>query len=71
MGEYLTYVCIDKTGKVVARCCPLHGFGGMKWGEFVGTPAGQRLLLLLQEEFCEAGDADGESWVSMDSLARR
>lgn len=47
------YVCIDKKNKrVIAHFNPQHGYGGMKWGEFIGTTIGNQVLKLLIEEFC-------------------
>ena len=44
MGIYYLYVCCDDIdGSVVAQFNPQHGFGGLKWGEFVGTNVGTQM----------------------------
>ena len=55
MGEYFLCVCVHEDGRLVACFNPHHGFGGLKWCEFLGTDAGKRLLQLLEEEFCPKG----------------
>lgn len=55
MGIYYLYVCCDIDGRVVAQFNPQHGFGGLKWGEFVGTNVGTQMLNLLKNEFCPRG----------------
>ena len=52
MGIYYIYVCCDSEGRVVAQFNPQRGFGGLKWGEFVGTPAGREMLSILKKQFC-------------------
>jgi hypothetical protein len=52
MGEYWQFVCVNRRGIVVTRCNPQRAFGGMKWNEFVGSPGGKGLLMLLNDEFC-------------------
>ena len=51
MGEYFFYVLVDGDGNVVASFNPQHGFGGLKWGEFIGSHAGEQMLQLLRDKF--------------------
>ena len=51
MGEYFFYVLVDGDGNVVASFNPQHGFGGLKWGEFIGSYAGEQMLQLLRDKF--------------------
>ena len=55
MGTYYIYVCCDSEGRVVAQFNPQRGFGGLKWGKFVGTPTGRHMLSILKEQFCPRG----------------
>ena len=55
MGVYYMYVCVDAAGACRAHFNPQHGFGGLKWGEYIGTPLGDRLMHLLQTEFTPNG----------------
>ena len=48
------YVCVTKEGKVIAHFNSQHGFGGMKWGEYIGTKYGKKILQILQNEYCDA-----------------
>lgn len=54
MGAYWQFVCV-KDACVVLRVNPQRGLGGMKWGEYIGTPCGLRMLEFLQENFCPSG----------------
>ena len=38
---------------------PQRGLGGMKWGEYIGTPIGEKMLLLLRTQFCPRGSVWG------------
>ena len=71
MGTYFYFACVDASGRKIASFNPQHGFGGLKWGEFVGTLRGDRMLSLLQRRYCPDGccwcvvdDTDGSEWVS-------
>lgn len=55
MGEYFLYICISEARRVKAILNPLRGFGGMKWGEFIGTNKGKKLLQLLNKDFSCSG----------------
>ena len=52
MGEYFLYVCVTKRHRVIAMLNPQRGFGGMAWGQFLGTQRGQALL---NDKFCLSG----------------
>ena len=53
MGEYFMMVLLKgKKRKVVARFNPQSGFGGLKWGEFIGSKCGEELLELLRKLYC-------------------
>ena len=53
MGDYFMMVLLKgKKRKVVARFNPQSGFGGLKWGEFIGTQRGKELLKLLSNLYC-------------------
>lgn len=58
MAQYWQFVCV-KDGRVVLRVNPQRGLGGMKWGEYIGTPLGSRMLQFLQEHFCPSGGVWG------------
>lgn len=40
---------------VIAMLNPQRGFGGMAWGQFLGTQRGQALLGILNDKFCLSG----------------
>lgn len=40
--------------KVIARFNTQNGFGGLKWGEFIGTRSGEELLNMLRKHYCPA-----------------
>ena len=56
MGEYWLFVCLNSTTReILMHLNPQSGFGGMKWGECIGTFRGHHLLELLQNKFCPRG----------------
>lgn len=56
MGEYWLFVCLNRTtGEILMHLNPQSGFGGMKWGECIGTFHGHHLLELLKNKFCPPG----------------
>lgn len=65
MGVYYFFACVDRRGRLVASFNPKHGFGGSKWGEFVGTTRGDRMLSLLAKRYCP----DGCRWRVVDDSA--
>ena len=68
MGEYWMYACVDKkTGCVILRLNPQRGFGGMKWGEYIGTDKGDAMLKLLNTKFCP----DGAVWGLVSDYGNR
>ena len=48
-------IAVNRQGKLIAGFNPQHGFGGLKWGEFIGTQRGEKMLTLLRNEFCPHG----------------
>ena len=55
MGVYYYFACVDRRDHLVASFIPQHGFGGLKWGEFIGTSRGDRMLSLLKSRYCPDG----------------
>lgn len=41
-----------KKRKIVARFNPQSGYGGLKWGEFIGSKCGEQLLKMLRKLYC-------------------
>ena len=62
MGVYYFFACVDQRDRIVASFNPQHGFGGLKWGEFVGTSRGDRMFALLEDRYCP----DGCRWRVVD-----
>ena len=65
MGAYWQFVCVQH-GRVALRVNPQRCLGGMKWGEYIGTTCGLRMLNFLQENFCAT---DGVWGIASDSGA--
>jgi len=58
MGQYWQFVCVTKDGTPVMRINPQRGLGGMKWGEYIGTKVGYRMIKkVLNEHFTPNGTA--------------
>ena len=52
MGAYYFLVCCRSDGRIVAHFNPQHGFGGLKYSEFIGTDNGKQITEILTTHFC-------------------